>query len=133
MTFCNNAKVLPPEDGKGWRVIGDPTEGCLLVAADKGKFDLQAELIAHAKIYELPFDSVRKRMSVVHVEGEGQRAYVKGAPSETIGLCTRIGINGQDVPLNEEPGRTFSRKTTRCAGGAAGACHLRARPACGND
>ena len=102
MTFCNNAKVISPEDGKGWRVIGDPTEGCLLVAADKGKFDLQAELIAHAKIYELPFDSVRKRMSVIHVDGEGQRAFVKGAPSETIGICTKIRLNGKDVSLDEE-------------------------------
>ena len=40
MTFCNDAKVLAPTDDKGWRVIGDPTEGCLLVAAQKVGFDL---------------------------------------------------------------------------------------------
>ena len=33
MTFATNAKVLGPSDDKGWRVVGDPTEGCLLVAA----------------------------------------------------------------------------------------------------
>ncbi len=45
-------------------MIGDPTEGSLLVAAGKAGFDLREELAARPKIYELPFESVRKRMSV---------------------------------------------------------------------
>ena len=102
MTFCNDAKVMAPRDDKGWRVIGDATEGCLLVAAQKAGFDLQAELIARPKIYELPFESVRKRMSVVHVEGDGQYAFVKGAPSETVGRCTRMRLGGRVVPLSDE-------------------------------
>ena len=102
MTFCNDAKILPPSDDKGWRVIGDPTEGCLLVAAQKADFDLQRELIDRPKIYELPFESVRKRMSVVHVEGDGQKAYVKGAPSETLSRCTNIRLDEQVVPMTDE-------------------------------
>jgi P-type Ca2+ transporter type 2C len=102
MTFCNDAKVIAPKDDDGWRVIGDPTEGCLLVAAQKAGFDLQAELIERPKIYELPFESVRKRMSVIHVEGDGQQAFVKGAPSETLGRCTRMRLDGEIVPLTDE-------------------------------
>jgi magnesium-transporting ATPase (P-type) len=102
MTFCNDAKVLPPSGDQGWRVIGDPTEGCLLVAAQKAGFDLQSELIERPKIYELPFESVRKRMSVIHVEGDGQKAYVKGAPSETISRCSHIRLDGQVVPMTDE-------------------------------
>ena len=102
MTFCNDAKVMAPSEDKGWRVIGDPTEGCLLVAAQKAGFDLQAELIERPKIYELPFESVRKRMSVVHVEGDGQHAFVKGAPSETLGRCTHMRLDGRVVPLTDE-------------------------------
>jgi P-type Ca2+ transporter type 2C len=102
MTFCNDAKVLPPKDDDGWRVIGDPTEGCLLVAAQKAGFDLQAELIERPKIYELPFESVRKRMSVIHVEGDGQHAFVKGAPSETVGRCTHLRVNGDVLPMTDE-------------------------------
>ncbi len=102
MTFCNDAKVLPPKDDDGWRVIGDPTEGCLLVAAQKAGFDLQAELIERPKIYELPFESVRKRMSVVHVEGDGQHAFVKGAPSETLGRCTHLRVDGDVLPMTDE-------------------------------
>jgi len=102
ITFCNNSKVIPPEEGKGWRVLGDPTEGCLLVVAEKGRFDLTRELIEHPKIYELPFDSVRKRMSVIHVEGDGQRAYVKGAPGETIALCTKIKVDGRVTVMTDD-------------------------------
>ncbi len=102
MSFANDAKVLAPSDDKGWRVVGDPTEGCLLVAAQKTGFDLTDELIERPKIYELPFESVRKRMSVVHVEGDGQRAYVKGAPSETIPRCTRAILDGRVVPMTDE-------------------------------
>ncbi|HEY5387508.1 MAG TPA: cation-transporting P-type ATPase [Thermoleophilia bacterium] len=102
MTFCNDAKMMAPRDDKGWRVIGDPTEGCLLVAAQKAGFDLQAELIERPKIYELPFESVRKRMSVVHVDGEGQQAFVKGAPSETIGRCSHVRLDDKLVPMSDK-------------------------------
>ena len=37
-------------------MIGDPTEGCLLVAAQKVGFDLPDELVERPKIYELPFE-----------------------------------------------------------------------------
>ncbi len=99
MTFCNDAKVLAPLEDQGWRVIGDPTEGSLLVAAQKADFDLQTELIERPKVYELPFESLRKRMSVVHVEGDGQKAYVKGAPSETISRCTHMRLDGDVVAM----------------------------------
>jgi P-type Ca2+ transporter type 2C len=73
-----------------------------MVAGQKGHFDFQREIIARPRIHELPFDSVRKRMSVVHVEEEGQKAYVKGAPRETIALCTKIRLGGRVAPLTEE-------------------------------
>lgn len=102
MTFCNDAKLLAPKDDQGWRVVGDPTEGSLLVVARKVGFDLTRELAERPKIYELPFESGRKRMSVVHAEKDGHRAYVKGAPSETVGRCTRVCLDGEIVPIDDE-------------------------------
>ncbi len=127
MSFANDAKVLAPSDDKGWRVIGDPTEGCLLVAAQKVGFDLPDEIVRRPKIYELPFESVRKRMSVVHVEGDGQKAYVKGAPSETIPRCTRCPARGQGRAHDRRAARADHRAQRRdVAPGAARAGRRRA-------
>ena len=41
-------------------------------------------------------------MSVVHVEGDGQKAFVKGAPSETIGRCAHVRLDGEVVPMTDE-------------------------------
>jgi phosphoserine phosphatase len=65
--LCNDA-VLQRDEGEagGYRAIGDPTEGALVVAAACAgilQHDLQR---AFPRIAELPFDSVRKRMTTVH-------------------------------------------------------------------
>jgi magnesium-transporting ATPase (P-type) len=39
---------------------------------------------------------------VVHAEGDGQKAFVKGAPSETIVRCTRLRLDGELVPMTDE-------------------------------
>jgi magnesium-transporting ATPase (P-type) len=102
ITFCNNSKLLKPDEEKGWRVIGDPTEGCLITAAEKADFPMTQEIMEHPRIYEIPFESIRKRMSVVTVEQDRQMAYIKGAPSETIRLCTKIMINGKVQPFTDD-------------------------------
>ncbi len=89
-SFCNSAKLLSPKDENGWRVLGDPTEAALLVAARKLGFDYDQEMIASPRIYELPFESKRKRMSTIHAEQGKMVAYVKGAPKEVLDLCTKI-------------------------------------------
>lgn len=107
---CNTARLLPPEtleDGSktGWKVLGDPTEAALLVLADKAGYtreDLQSE----QNIAELPFDSRRKRMSVVHMQrsdGAIRRvAYVKGGIREVLDACTQIQIGEQSLPLSQD-------------------------------
>ena len=101
--FCNNARLLPPsQPGEKWRVVGDPTEAALLVAARKGGVDYDAELGAAPRVYELPFESRRKRMSTIHQENGNLVAYVKGAPREVIGICDRVLLDGKIVPLTAE-------------------------------
>ena len=88
--LCSNARVLPPSDAGGWRVLGDTTEGALIVAAAKAGIDL-AEAEQHTpRVAEFPFDSSRKLMSTVHAVGTGFRAYVKGAPQEILARSTHI-------------------------------------------
>lgn len=86
-----------------WEIIGDPTEGALVVLA--AKVGIWREKLAKMgnRELEIPFDSVRKRMSVLFKEENNQRLlYTKGAPDIVLNLCTHILINNQEVPLTQE-------------------------------
>lgn len=75
--LCNNAGLVEQE-GK-WQIVGDPTEGALLVVARKAGLKKASLETLHPIIEEIPFDSERKRMSVLRKDGEQLRLYVKGA------------------------------------------------------
>lgn len=88
--LCSNARLIPPAGQDGWRVLGDTTEGALLVAAAKAGIDVDAAERECPRVAEFPFDSTRKLMTTVHRVGGGYRAYVKGAPQELLARCTRV-------------------------------------------
>jgi P-type Ca2+ transporter type 2C len=83
MALCADA-VLDGED-----LIGDPTEGALIVLAAKGGLDLEETRRSYPRIAEVPFDSDYKFMATFHnmtgAKGEPVvRCYVKGAPDVLI-------------------------------------------------
>ena len=81
--FCNNASQ-DAEDPK--KILGDPTEGALLFLANKFNCDITELKKENKRLFEQPFDSVRKRMSVIHaVDGENC-VYTKGAVDELLPL-----------------------------------------------
>ena len=106
--LCSNARLLPPnEESPRYTVLGDPTEACLGVVAEKAGIDMQKQLSRTPRLRELPFESRRKRMTTIHqlekqVEGTSRIAYVKGAPKEVMKLSEFIRVNGQVQPMTEE-------------------------------
>ncbi len=89
--LCNNARLRQPAEGTDvWTILGDPTEAAMLVSAAKAGFDIEELEDERPRRFEFPFDSSRKRMTVVCEVGGRLVAYVKGAPKETIELCTHI-------------------------------------------
>src|SRR5262249_29704151 len=114
---CNNAQVVPRGDGEGWQVLGDPTEGALIVAALKA--GVEATDPEHAVLYEIPFDSERKAMSVV-VRGPHGTAvmYTKGAPEVLLAKCGTERRGGVVVPLAEARRQEIMRAATGLAGRA---------------
>ena len=82
--WCNNSEVVPPKNETGdWTVVGDPTEGSLIVAAMKRRIELRSKSMP-IKL-ELPFDSTRKLMSVLIHEETGELVlYTKGAPESVL-------------------------------------------------
>ena len=101
--LCNNSSMLPPQKTGGqWSILGDPTEAALLVAAAKGGIDISARGNALPRLGHLPFESVRKRMTCINLVDGAPVAHVKGAPAETLELCTRILLNGKPEELTDE-------------------------------
>lgn len=122
--LSNSSELKAREDGH-FQVIGDPTEGALLIAAEKGK-DGRPELLGHYDyVTELPFDAVRKRMTAVYrgrVEDQEQAveniAFVKGAPESVIAICTQMQEDGQVQPFDEESRRKVLELNKQLAGEA---------------
>ncbi|HZK66581.1 MAG TPA: HAD-IC family P-type ATPase, partial [Chloroflexota bacterium] len=102
--LCNDAVLEKSTDREdAWRMVGDPTEGALVVAAAKAGLDKDALEEASPRLAEVPFDSDRKCMSTIHQDGGPTPfiAYVKGAPDILLSQCSSILVNGQVQPLDE--------------------------------
>ncbi len=97
--LCNNAQ-LALQDGRSV-VFGDPTEIAILSAAAKAGIWKGEEEAGYELLEELPFDSERKKMSIVRRADQDLTAFTKGAPDLLIGDCTRILEDGAARPLTE--------------------------------
>lgn len=102
--LCNNVKVKKESIKIGREVleedkyIGDPTEAAIFSFSLKSGIS-QDFLNKIKRIEEIPFDSERKRMTVI-VEIDGEKyAYTKGAPDVILELCSFKYVNGKEVPL----------------------------------
>ena len=87
--LCNDAELLAPRaPGEAWSVLGDPTEGALLVAAAKAGIDPAALRARHPRRGEIPFDSDARMMATAHTADDGRGfVCVKGAPEAVLRLC----------------------------------------------
>lgn len=102
--LCNNAELFAPSDERTfWSVAGDPTEGSLLVFANRAGLDYKEIRNKNPRIFQLSFDSVRKRMSTINDMGANKLlANVKGAPREVLSLCNSVYLDGKKQPLTDE-------------------------------
>jgi len=107
--LCNDARLerIESENGEkkeSWRMVGDPTEGALVVLAGKAGLWREDLERAQPRVAEVPFDSARKRMTTVHAMDIGEapyRAYVKGAPEILLDLCSHFENDGDIIPLSD--------------------------------
>ena len=105
----------------GETLIGDPTEGALIVLAEKGGVDVKATRDAFPRIAEVPFDSEYKLMATFHnmktIDDQPVvRAYVKGAPDVLLERSTHvITPKGGVIPLDETIRQTVMAENNRLA------------------
>lgn len=104
--LCNDARLeesgTEKVDEKSWRILGDPTEGALIVAAAKADIYRQNLEKNFPRLQEIPFDSDRKRMTTFHPSDNGYVAYIKGAPDVILNLSSRIYKSGKVLTLTDE-------------------------------
>ncbi len=91
-SLCSEAELR--KDGDRWRIIGDPTEGALLIAAETIGVDVNRLRSEHPKIFEIPFESERKRMNTVNVWDRKAVVCVKGAPEVILELSSMMLVDG---------------------------------------
>ena len=89
--LSNGATLEEDPKTHAWRVIGDPTEGALLALAARGGQDPPSIRESVQLVRELPFDSDRKRMTVVTLDARGREiAHVKGSVDVLLPRCVKL-------------------------------------------
>lgn len=91
--LCNNAHL------KSGTIVGDPTEGALLVSAEKAGVSYHSLQTTLPRVKEIPFNSERKMMTTIHKSGKKYLIAVKGAPDVLLSHASKIIVNGKAVPL----------------------------------
>jgi Ca2+-transporting ATPase len=115
--LCNNANLQ--NDNGTWRIIGDPTEGALIVAAAKAGFERTELEKQYPRVGEIPFTSERKRMTTVHQTPEGEQlAFMKGAPEIVLERCSYILENGKEKKLTDVKRREILETNEKLASDA---------------
>jgi Ca2+-transporting ATPase len=88
--------------GKGYRVIGDPTEGALVVAAAKAGLTRETLWEKAPRLAEIPFDSDRKMMTTFHSREGTVQSFTKGAPDILVGRCAYVLTLEGEKAMDEE-------------------------------
>jgi P-type Ca2+ transporter type 2C len=105
----------------GEKLVGDPTEGALIVLAEKGGVDVIATRQQYPRVAEVPFDSAYKLMGTFHnmTNPEGKpvvRAYVKGAPDVLLDRSDLMSNpRGELIPITAELRQAAMQENNRIA------------------
>lgn len=94
--LCNNSSI---SEGK---VIGDPTDGAMLVYAEENGYKKEELEKLHKRIFEIPLDSERKRMTTVNQFDGGRYILTKGAPEIIIERCNMVEEGGEFSEITED-------------------------------
>src|SRR5262249_25957633 len=102
-SLANNAQLHYSDDR--WTIQGDPTEGALVVAAQKVQLQKDALEGRFPRVDEIPFSSERKLMSTIHKDTEQEervKVFSKGAPDILLARCTYELVGEETRLLTKE-------------------------------
>lgn len=110
--LCNDAEV------ENESVIGDPTEGALIVLGAKGGYNKSELNSKYPRLKEFPFDSDRKMMSTMHNIDNENIMFTKGAPDIVLSRSSKILINGEIRNITDADRDTISKQNATYASNA---------------
>ena len=123
--YCNDCNYNFSKENIEEALYGDPTETALIKLYFNDVNLLKNKVASIDRVFDIPFDSIRKMMSVIVKENGKEICYVKGAPERLINKCTHIYEDGTIKPLTHQKKtqildsvENMSNRALRCIGGA---------------
>jgi len=114
--LASNGRVEPPDkEHKSWYAIGDPTEAAFTPLAIKAGLKPDELDKNFPLVHELPFDSERKRMTVIRKHKGKLIAYMKGGLISVLDVCTHLNDKGKVIPLTDKIKQEFIDKNQEFA------------------
>ena len=118
--LCNDATLSQEED---WHILGDPTEGALLTLAGKAGLEQPTLNSTTRRVLDFPFDSDRKRMSVVCNLGSYDKSplqnklvlFIKGSPEIILERCVAYHNGKATLPLDKDSRASILQTNDRLA------------------
>ena len=107
--YCNDTNYDYNVSKVEKALMGDPTETALISAFFKDVKEMKNFVEKAKRVYDIPFDSTRKMMTVIMKEDNCETCYMKGAPERVINKCNYILENGRVKPM------TMAKKKQICS------------------
>lgn len=98
--LCNDALISKEEDE--YEVMGDPTEGALLVAAMEAGLDQSQLASAFPRIGEIPFLNENLYMATLHSSEKTPLVFAKGAPETILKMSSSILTEQGPVAIDDK-------------------------------
>ncbi|TXS94230.1 cation-transporting P-type ATPase [Parahaliea maris] len=109
--LASNGRTHEPDDSHpAWYALGDPTEAAFTPLAIKAGLDPDERSSAYPVVAELPFDSERKRMTLVRSHAGRTIGFMKGATGSVLETCTGCQLDGVVVPLDDTQRRAVEQQ-----------------------
>lgn len=123
--YCNDTNYNYDIKNIDKAVMGDPTETALVKVFFKDTSEAESFIARANRIFEIPFDSTRKMMTVIMNANGKETCYMKGAPERVLERCNSVLENGKIKPLTAQKKKqiysyieSMSNRALRCIAAA---------------
>lgn len=123
--YCNDTNYNYDIKNIDKALMGDPTETALVKVFFKDTSEAESFIARANRIFEIPFDSTRKMMTVIMNANGKETCYMKGAPERVLERCNAVLENGKIKPLTAQKKKqiysyieSMSNRALRCIAAA---------------